>query len=87
MFAFYFNDKWNSKIEPDMTLGYYDTAKFKGEMRWHPILFKHMYGIKLDDIKVNGKSTGACKVVDKCMITIDTGTSYMTMPDKGMNLF
>ena len=40
---------------PEMTMGYYDKSKFKGDIHWNPIDFKYMYGIKLDDIKVNVK--------------------------------
>jgi hypothetical protein len=40
-----------------------------------------MFGVKLDDIKVGGKSLAMC--ADKkegCMITFDSGTSLMSMP-------
>jgi hypothetical protein len=46
-----------------------------------------MFGIQLDDIKVNGKSTGACKAVEECLIVIDSGTSHMSMPSKGLRNF
>jgi len=42
-----------------------------------------MYGVKLDDIKVNGKSTKVCegRPADKpCLITFDSGTSLMSVP-------
>jgi hypothetical protein len=66
-----------------MTLGYIDTKKFAGELNWYPVEFKYMYAIKLDDIKVNGKSIGlGCNEKDdkKCLITIDSGTSHLAMP-------
>jgi cathepsin D len=46
---------------PEMTMGYYDKSKFKGDIHWNPVEFKYMYGIKLDDIKVNGKRLGVCE--------------------------
>ena len=46
-----------------------------------------MFAIQLDDIKVNGKSTGACKVVKECLFVIDSGTSHMAMPSKGLRNF
>ena len=42
-------------LKSELTLGFYDKKKFSGQMDWHPVQFKYMYGIKLDDIKVNGK--------------------------------
>lgn len=42
-----------------------------------------MYGVKLDDIKVNGKSTKVCEdrpAGKDCLITFDSGTSLMSVP-------
>ena len=50
----------------------------------HPVLHQLFFSIKLDDIKINGKSTGLCK--DKeCMMTPDTGTSMITFPNWAIN--
>jgi len=43
-----------------------------------------MFGIQLDDIKINGKSTGACKIVGECLIAIDSGMADFSMPKKGI---
>ena len=47
-------------LHSDLTLGYYDKSKFKGSIDWHPILFKYMFGVKLDDIKIGGKPLNLC---------------------------
>ena len=39
-----------------------------------------MWGVELNDILVNGKSTGVCKGRKECLITFDSGTSLMSMP-------
>lgn len=62
-----------------MTFGYYDKEKFKGDMHWNDVKFKYMYGVQLDDIKFNGKSTGVCQSKE-CLITFDSGTSLMSVP-------
>lgn len=83
IFAFYFTTKQaeNLGIKSDLTFGYYDKAKYKGDIHWSPILFKYMFGVKLDDIKFNGKSTGICNDRPQgCLITFDSGTSLMSMP-------
>merc|ERR1712096_426461 len=50
-------------------------------MVWHPILHKLMFGISLDDIKINGKNLNLCNRPNSyCLITVDSGTSEMTMP-------
>ena len=83
LFAFYFTTKQaeNMGLQSDLTFGYYDKAKFKGDIHWSPILFQYMFGVKLDDIKFNGKSTGICHDRPQgCLITFDSGTSLMSMP-------
>lgn len=70
-------------MESDLTFGYYDKTKFSGNIVWHPVLFKYMFGIKLDDIKVNGKSLGFCGpngIKKDCLVTVDSGTTMMSMP-------
>merc|ERR1711990_1426524 len=64
----------------DLTLGYYDKEKFTGDIAWNDVKFKYMYGVKLDDVKVNGKSTGVCDTGKECLITFDSGTSLMSIP-------
>jgi saccharopepsin len=83
IFAFYFTTKQaeDSGIYSDMTFGYYDKEKFKGEIAWHPVEFKYMFGVKLDDVKVNGKALNICADQhDGCLITFDSGTSLMSFP-------
>lgn len=38
-----------------------------------------MYGVKLDDVLINGKSTNVC-ADRECLITFDSGTSEMSIP-------
>jgi cathepsin D len=86
MFAFYFTTKQaeSSGMKSDMTFGYYDKEKFSGDIHWNDIKFKYMFGVKLDDVKVNGKSMGMCQSKE-CMITFDSGTSLMSMPSFAIN--
>jgi cathepsin D len=81
VFAFYLTSKQaeSSGMESDLTFGYYDKAKFKGDIHWNDIKFKYMFGVKLDDVKINGKSQGLCNNRE-CLITFDSGTSLMSMP-------
>lgn len=66
-------------LKSDLTLGYYDRAKFSGNVHWNDVKFKYMFGVELNDILVNGKSTGLCEGRE-CLITFDSGTSLMSMP-------
>lgn len=51
-----------------------------GDVAWNDVTFKYMYGVKLDDVKVGGKSTGVCDLGTECLITFDSGTSLMSIP-------
>ena len=78
MFAFYLTSK-DSGVDSDLTLGYFDKEKFTGEMNWNDVKFKYMFGVQMDDLKVDGKSTGVCEGRE-CLITFDSGTSLMSLP-------
>ena len=87
MFAFYLTSKQAEEqgLKSDLTFGYYDKEKFNGDVHWNDVLYKYMYGVKLDDVKFNGKSTGVCKEKNEsgenpCLITFDSGTSLMSVP-------
>lgn len=69
-------------LDSELTFGYYDKSKYTGDMIWHPILHKLMFGIQLDDIKVNGKAMNICGNPNQetCLVTVDSGTSEFTMP-------
>jgi len=69
-------------LDSELTFGYYDKSKYTGDMVWHPILHKLMFGIALDDIKVNGVAMNICNqsAQVQCLITVDSGTSELTMP-------
>ena len=49
------------------------------EITWHPVVDRLFWAIKLDDIKVGGKSLGICDNTN-CTMTPDSGTSQLCMP-------
>lgn len=77
MFSFYMTT--NPSEQSELVFGTYDADKFTGEITWHSVVDKFFWSLKLDDIKINGKSLGFCK--DKnCMVTPDSGTSLIVVP-------
>lgn len=91
LFAFFLTSKMDEEMEgldSELTFGYYDKSKYSGDMVWHPILHKLMFGIQLDDVKVNGTALNICNnktASNPCLITVDSGTSEMTMPSWAIN--
>ena len=48
---------------------------------------KYMFGVKLDDIKVNGKPLNICKAINgTCLITFDSGTTMSSVPKAAANV-
>jgi hypothetical protein len=69
---------WNvDKIDPTYNDG-------TGELDWHPVEHFLFWSIALDDILIDGDSTGLCDDRD-CLFTPDTGTSLLTFPSWAMN--
>jgi len=80
MLAFYMSA--NPSEPSELSFGSYNKNKFTGDLIWHDVVHQFYWSIKLDDIEIGGKRLNLCK--DKeggCMITPDSGTSLMTMPN------
>jgi hypothetical protein len=79
LFAFYFGSAALGE-ESELTFGYYDKTKYHGELQWNPVVFRLMFGMRLDDVLIGGKSLGVCSPENPCIVTIDSGTSLLAMP-------
>ena len=84
IFAYYITNENDEKygMQSDITLGYYDKAKYKGEISWFDLQSDHMFAVKLDDVLFNGKSIGLCDISKnhKCKVAFDSGSTFMSMP-------
>ena len=84
VFSFYLTsaDEEAKGLKSDLQIGYYDKAKFTGDIHWNEIKLKYMFGVQLDDIKVNGKA-----IKHDCLITFDSGTSLSSVPNAAHSKF
>ncbi len=69
----------NPGDQSELLFGKYDREKFVGDIKWHPVVDKLFWSLRLDDIKYNGINLNICKG-RKCMMTPDSGTSLITAP-------
>jgi len=60
-YSFVLKNEMEHGLVSDLTLGYYDRSKYVGDIRWFPVVQKHFFSIKLDDILFNGTSHNICK--------------------------
>jgi hypothetical protein len=72
----------NSVDQSELVFGGWDQNRIVPgeEVKWHEVVDKLFWSLKLDDIKVGGKSLGICEGVN-CRMTPDSGTSQLCMPD------
>ena len=76
--TFYYSKSEGQKGQ--MTLGYIDDSKYKGDINYYTVIEKKYWSIKLTDILVNGTSLGVCSDSNPCSAIIDTGTSMISGP-------
>ena len=70
-----------------MVFGYIDESRYSGELEWHPVISKEFWDIQLDEILLDGISLGICSPPNKCTMTPDSGTTFMTMPSWALTQF
>lgn len=80
-FSFYLSQ--NDDEASELIFGDIDKTKFSGELECHDVVDELFWSLKLDDVKLNGKSLGLCDDRD-CTVTPDSGTSFSTMPSWAM---
>jgi len=78
----------NPQEESEILLGGWNPEKFRGELQWHPVVKRLFWAIKLDDVRVNGQSTGFCtRPGANCTVCPDSGTSLATFPKAHYDTF
>ena len=86
LFSFYLTTN-QQKLDSELTFGFYDKSKFRGKIEWHKAIYKKMFGVKLDDIYIGGEKMNFCGeggLYKECLITVDSGTSFISMPSKAL---
>jgi cathepsin D len=74
--SFYYSN--DEAIDGQITIGYIDDTKYTGDIKYHKVIEKYYWDLRLDDIKYNGKSLGLCD--GGCKVVADTGTAMITAP-------
>jgi cathepsin D len=72
----------------EMTIGGYNPDAFSGEITWFNVARELWWYFDMDDILVDGVSSGQCKNAtrDKCQAILDTGTSMIIGPVENMDV-
>lgn len=85
MFSFYLGRGVQDKSK--FTLGGYNPKYIKGKLKWHPVIRKTWWTLKLDAVLLNGTDTKLCNEKTKCEVIMDTGSSLMATPPWALNPF
>jgi cathepsin D len=90
VFAFYLSTE--NEFDPSygksvLTLGGTDSRLYTGDFTYTPVLQESYWLIGVDDLKLNGQTTSACKGIfsSQCYMVVDTGTSVITGPSAKIN--
>ena len=80
---------YNPDEKSEIMMGGWNDEKFHEDaLIWHPVVNQLFWAVQLDDILVNGGSTGYCKSKGaNCTVTPDTGTSRLCFPQNHFSLF
>ena len=85
IFAFYMSmNPMNDDSE--LTFGGYDTSRFVGSLKWHPVIDQLFWSLNLEDVRIGDQSLGICQD-RQCFATPDSGTSLSTMPSWALSIF
>ncbi|GAQ92506.1 hypothetical protein KFL_010330030 [Klebsormidium nitens] len=80
IFSFWFNRDAAGAVGGEMVLGGVDPKHFKGNHTWAPLTRRGYWQFRLDDVLLDGNSTGFCKIGVGCQAIADTGTSLLAGP-------
>lgn len=80
IFSFWFNRDASGAVGGEMVLGGVDPKHFKGNHTWAPLTRRGYWQFRLDDVLLDGNSTGFCKIGVGCQAIADTGTSLLAGP-------
>lgn len=72
--TFYYNDYDHS----DLYFGGILDKYYTGEINYHPVQRREHWNIRIDDVLLNGVSTGMCDTELGCQGLVDTGTNANT---------
>ena len=75
---------YNENTDGQITIGYIDKTKYKGEIYYYSVIDQYYWTIALKDIKYDGKSLGLCD--NGCKAVIDTGTTLNTGPTEQLRV-
>ena len=74
-----------NKSKSKLFLGGYDTKLMDGPIKYHPVVKKTWWTLKLDKVLIAGDDSGLCNDARSCMIIMDTGSSLMATPPWALN--
>ena len=78
--AFYYS--FNENFDGEVMFGNVNSSRFHGVIEYYPLIENYYWTIKLDDVKVGGKSLGLCP--QGCWAVVDTGTTLISAPTNNL---
>ena len=81
IFSIYFSTEGDTSTVAEILFGGIDEDLYTGEIYYNDVIDDAYWALQLDDVLIDGESLGVCDQGIDCMIMIDSGTSYLSMPN------
>ncbi|KAK9665871.1 hypothetical protein RND81_14G142100 [Saponaria officinalis] len=78
VFSFWLSRDADEEVGGEIVFGGVDPAHYKGEHKWVPVSRKGYWQFDVDDVLVDGETTGFC--AGSCSAIADSGTSLLAGP-------
>jgi cathepsin D len=80
--SFYYS--YNENSDGEVCFGQINKDRYIGELEYYPLVEKYYWTIKMDDVKIAGKSLKLCK--SGCLAVVDTGTTLISAPTNDLKI-
>ncbi len=80
--SFYYS--YDEKYDGEVIFGNTNKERYYGRILYYPLIEKYYWTIKMDDVKLNGRSIGLCK--NGCLAVVDTGTTLISAPTEDLKI-
>lgn len=80
IFSFWMSSDVTKKSQ--LIFGGKDNKKYTGDIKYFPVADKQFWSIELIGVKVGKQYIGGCSKDAPCYAAIDSGTSFITFPNR-----
>jgi len=78
--SFYYSH--NEQYDGEVIFGNTNSDRYYDRILYYPLIEEYYWTIKMEDVRLNGRSVGLCK--NGCLAVVDTGTTLISAPTEDL---